>query len=255
MQQQFTRIQLIQRFIDELQAERYLEIGVAKGKVLFNVECKVKIGVDPKFRIRTGKRFRHQLLYKCFQRGILFAEMTSDDFFMQYKTHLIEKPPQVVFIDGLHTFEQTLKDVFNTLNYLDKGGVIIFHDCNPAHKASATPALSIPEAKQKYESENKDGGWAGEWCGDVWKVIPYLRQRHPDLHVCVLDEDYGLGIVARKIPADPPCYNPTHFSETGLNKFSQSLTYDDLVADKVNLLNLKNLSDLDAIVKLYTCQK
>ena len=252
MNQKFTRIQLIQRFIDKLKAERYLEIGVLKGTVLFRINCKLKIGVDPKFRISTGKRISHNLRYKLSNQGTLLVEMTSDDFFKDKVEHLIEKPPQVVFIDGLHTFEQTLKDVYNTLNFLNKSGVIILHDCNPPHKASATPALSIPEAKQKYESENNDGGWTGEWCGDTWKVIPYLLKFCKELDVCVLDADYGLGIVSRKVPCDPPRYAPTHYDNRNTSEFSASLSYADLEADRQGTLNLKKLSDLDEIIRNHS---
>ena len=251
MNQKFTRIQLIQRFIDKLKAERYLEIGVHKGAVLFRINCKFKTGIDPKFDISPIKKIWHDLGHKLF-KGILLAEITSDDFFKCSSAYLTEKPPQVVFIDGLHTFEQTLKDVYNTLNWLNKGGVIILHDCNPPHKASATPALSIPEAKQKYKSENNDGGWTGEWCGDTWKVIPYLLKLCKELDVCVLDADYGLGIVSRKVPCDPPRYAPTHYDNRNTSEFSASLSYADLEADRQGMLNLKKLSDLDEIIRNHS---
>lgn len=254
MKQKFTRLQLIQRFIDELNAERYLEIGVFKGDVFLNVNCKIKFGVDPKFRIGKGKRLTHNMLWKLSERGILFIETTSTDFFQNNKTHLREKPPKVVFIDGLHTFEQTLEDVYNTLNWLDKGGVIILHDCNPPHKACATPASSIPEAKQKYESENNDGGWTGDWCGDTWKVIPYLLKHNSQLNICVLDTDYGLGVISQKVPCDPYQYNSMHHNNHGLDEF-ESLSYGDLDANRKEMLNLKDLSDLEKVVRMHACQK
>jgi hypothetical protein len=68
--------------------------------------------------------------------------------------NLLEK---VIFIDGLHTFEQTLQDSYNSLNYLAQGGVIILHDCNPPSEASSTPAQSIPEAEKKWKSKNTSG--------------------------------------------------------------------------------------------------
>ncbi len=254
MNKTFTRIDLIQIFIDKLKAERYLEIGVASGAVLLEVRCRHKIGVDPKFRIKNRKRITRNLLYKLFREGIFLNQVTSDQFFNTHKAYLHEKPPQVIFIDGLHTFKQTLKDVHNSLNWLDKGGVIVLHDCNPPHKASATPALSIPEAKRNYQSENDNGAWTGEWCGDVWKVIPYLIQNHPDLNVCVLDADYGLGIISRKIPSLSPCYYCLSDEMHGMDEF-QSLDYDDLMANRTEWLNLEKLANLQGVVELHTCQK
>ena len=108
--------------------------------------------------------------------------------------NLLEK---VIFIDGLHTFEQTLQDCYNSLNYLAQGGVIILHDCNPPSDASSTPAQSIPEAEKKWKSKNTSG-WTDEWCGDTWKTIPFLIKNNPELNVSVLNTDYGLGIVSKK---------------------------------------------------------
>ena len=36
-----------------------------------------------------------------------------------------------IFIDGLHTFEQSLKDFYNAWEVLNKGGAVVFHDTNP----------------------------------------------------------------------------------------------------------------------------
>ena len=116
------------------------------------------------------------------------------------------------------------------------------------------PASSIPEAKHKYESENDDGAWTGEWCGDVWKTIPYLIKNCPDLNVCVLDADYGLGIVSRKTPTLPPRNCSLRDEIHGMDEFN-ALGYDDFKANRDEWLNLKKLDDLPAILELHACQK
>ena len=56
-------------------------------------------------------------------------ELTSDRYFDLYHDTLVNEPPQLVFIDGLYFFEQTLQDiVLNVLNYLPENGVIVLHD-------------------------------------------------------------------------------------------------------------------------------
>lgn len=38
--------------------------------------------------------------------------------------------------------------------------------------------------------------WTGEWTGDVWKTIIYLKSKYKDcLNIAVLETDYGLGYI------------------------------------------------------------
>jgi len=58
-----------------------------------------------------------------FRRGALaarssFAVTTSDEFFSTLRP---SKRYDVAFIDGLHTFEQTYRDVINTFAHLRSG--------------------------------------------------------------------------------------------------------------------------------------
>ncbi len=250
----FNRTDLIQIFINNLKARVYLEIGVSKGHSFLKVKCNRKIGVDPEFRISGKKKIKHCIkdFRNIFNR---YHEMTSDDFFTRHKHDLISLPPQVIFIDGLHTFEQTLKDCYNSLNFLSDGGVIVLHDCDPPTEASSTPALSIPEAKQKWNckrsSPTDNSGWTEEWCGDTWKTIPYLINNHAELNVCVLNADYGLGIVSKKQEAEFTTYPP---SIVDLSKFKQ-LNYAFLKQNRKELLNLKELSELSEIINLQNLSR
>ena len=49
--------------------------------------------------------------------------MTSDKFFKDNEKF------DIIFIDGLHTFEQTIKDIDNSIKFLRDKGVILIHDC------------------------------------------------------------------------------------------------------------------------------
>ena len=90
----------------------------------------------------------------------------------------------IVFIDGLHISNQVEKDILNSLNHLSENGVIVLHDCNP-------PNLWM--AREDYIID----GIAHGWNGTVWKSIYKLRATQPDLFVCVVDTDYGIGIIKR----------------------------------------------------------
>lgn len=84
--------------------------------------------------------------------------MTSDAFFNNIPKIIIQKGIDVVLIDGLHTYEQSLKDVLNTLNYLTNNEIIVMHDCNPPHEPAATPAFSIEEAEKRASLAGLENG-------------------------------------------------------------------------------------------------
>jgi hypothetical protein len=154
--------------------------------------------------------------------------MSSDEFFDTH-TNLLQKfPPDVVFVDGLHTFEQSLKDVQNSLRFAREDGLIVIHDCNPPHTAAAQPARSENEAARMNLP-----GWNGEWCGDVWKTIPHLRATRDDLEVFVLDCDYGMGIVRRTSGKSSPLMELPDVRD---------LSYEDLEKDRTGILDLRHES-------------
>ncbi|MBU1131434.1 class I SAM-dependent methyltransferase [Patescibacteria group bacterium] len=194
------RITLIQKIIKEANFSAYLEIGTQAGKSFLPIKCKYKIAVDPMFCISSKRKIKWLLKNPLNIKNKYFEE-TSDDFFAKKKSFLDKRGKiDIILIDGSHTFEGSLKDVLNSLKYLNDRGVIILHDCYPPNVASATPAKSKNEAAKK-EVE----GWTGEWCGDVWKTIVYLRRAFSDLlDVCIINTDYGLGIVRIKNKIQKP---------------------------------------------------
>lgn len=216
------KTEVIQRIIDKVKARSYLEIGVDFARNFFAIKALQKVAVDPAFTFtkENKKKWRSKNWYNWLAR---YYEITSDEYFSRKKPR---KRFDVIFVDGLHNFKQSLSDVVNSLNCLKENGVIVMHDCNPPHAAAAHPANSI-----KHAAELKISGWTGEWCGDVWKTICYLRSQRKDLRVFVLDCDYGLGIVTRG-EADS-CLD---LSEEELDK----MTYEDLAGNRKKLLNLKD---------------
>ena len=244
----FDRVSLIQIVIQKIEAKVYLEIGVFNGYSFLKTICKNKIGIDPCFKIKIIKK-----IYSYFTNitniNNKYFSMTSDEFFKNYKNILISYPPEVIFIDGLHRFEQTLQDCYNSLNYLADGGVIILHDCSPPSEASATPALSVPEAEQIWKTHH-DAGWTNEWCGDSWKTIPFLIKNNPELNVSVLNTDYGLGIISKKKGYRKGVYQiPDDIHE------HKTLRYSYLETDRKNILNLKDLEELDTVINSHLINK
>jgi hypothetical protein len=84
----------------------------------------------------------------------------------------------LIFIDGLHHSDQVDKDIENSLARLNEGGFIILHDCNPP---------TIDRAVEDFFGQ--------PWNGTVWKAIYKLRCSKPDIDICVLDWDEGVGVI------------------------------------------------------------
>ncbi len=182
------RLSLIQSLIDKNQYTNYLEIGVSIGTVFFRIKCKNKIAVDPEFGFSKFKVLTRSIrLNNPSNLSARYFEKTSDDFFADDAKRVIRQKLGVCLVDGMHEYAYALRDIQNTLEYLSDEGVIVIHDCNPK---GAENACTYNEWKQR--------GFTGEWNGDVWKAIVYLRSMEPSLNIFVADTDYGLGIITKK---------------------------------------------------------
>lgn len=191
------RAQLINATIHLRAYLNYLEIGVQDGGTFNSIECQNKTGVDP-----DADRLKNA-------RGGTFHAMTSDEFFAS-----TDEKFDIIFIDGLHQWEQVLKDAENALEHLSWGGTVIFHDCFP----------TTPDQAQREMHDR-------EWCGDVWKAIVHMRAEWENVVIRVHPDDYGLGVMRRVVDGFPrvPLVLPNPVEE---------LTYDDLQENKVMFLGL-----------------
>ncbi len=150
-----TRFEIINKIIQKKGFKSYLEIGCQSDVNFSKINIDNKIGVDP----QSGGTHR----------------MTSDKFFLENKNTF-----DLIFIDGLHIHEQVLKDIDNSLNFLNEGGVILLHDCLPAKIWHQT----IPQTHSS-------------WNGDVWKSIVKSRTRE-DLDTYTIKADQGLGLILKR---------------------------------------------------------
>lgn len=168
-------------FINVLQEmfryRRYLEIGVRDGATFINVKMPHKTAVDPCFVFDTQSHTSPIISY--------FTE-TSDDFFSSLPERLLQKPYykfnladkfefDIVYIDGLHTFEQSYKDFLNVIKFTHENSIIIFDDTLPRDPYSAVPDMEKSFFYRKLANiEGKP------WQGDVYKTIFALHDYHPD---------------------------------------------------------------------------
>jgi hypothetical protein len=160
-----TRTNIINNFIQKFEYKSYLEIGTQNPNGNFNhINIKNKYSVEP---------FPPQGL------GVNDYSFvgTSDQYFDFISP---DTKFDIVFIDGLHQYDQVLIDIQNSLDHLSDNGTIVCHDC-------------LPTTETMQERENP----GGEWTGDTWKAIAELRVERIDLDIKVVDTDYGCGIIRR----------------------------------------------------------
>jgi len=147
-----------------LEPANYLEIGVHKG-ISFVQACPGTpcVGVDPQPSIEQDIE---QEIERKFPDARIY-ELTSDDFFARYDaSELLGGPVALAFIDGLHLFEQVLRDFVNVERHSGDGSMILLHDCLPLDEVTAGRERTTDF-----------------YCGDVWKAALALRRRRPDLEM------------------------------------------------------------------------
>lgn len=149
------RLEIINALISKYDLKSYLEIGCQNNKTFNVVNCPIKVGIDPE----KGGTLR----------------LTSDEYFDKKESTI---KFDLIFIDGLHIKEQTLKDIKNALKCLNKDGFIIIHDCLPTEYE-----MQLVPRKVKV------------WTGNVWEAFVELRKTRSTLEMCVVDVDFGCGII------------------------------------------------------------
>ena len=170
------RWDLIKEIIKIKKMKSYLEIGCDDDLLFSKIPLDNKIGVDPV----SGGNIR----------------LNSDDFFKQNirKFYLI-------FIDGLHYYDQVKKDIKNSLDILNPSGLILLHDCLPSRMSHQ----AIPR-------------YRGKCTGDVWKAIVEYRMR-PDLNIYTCIIDMGISIIEIKNNENIPDYEVNNFKQLKFKDF------------------------------------
>jgi hypothetical protein len=176
------RTNFINSLLSKKDTKNYLEIGVRNGENFFAIRSKNKVGVDPNYFF--SKRFYLKSYCKPYNWNYKMYRKTSDAFFQSEADVIYNRVKiDVAFIDGVHTYEQSLIDARNCLKYLKHDGYILFHDCNPLTMEAAAP--HIPQE-------------AINWNGDVWKTIHHLRRYENHFNCYTLDFDEGIGVLQIK---------------------------------------------------------
>jgi hypothetical protein len=199
-----TRIDIINALIQKHNYKSYIEIGVRNPDHCFNhINCEIKHGVDPGVEGEWKTTFN----------------MTSDEFFASNP-----QTYDLIFIDGLHIDEQVEKDIINSLKYINKGGSIVLHDCNPPTEY---------HARENYYDHNTPAG--PPWNGTVWKAVVKVRSEVDGIFTSVVDTDWGVGIIQKSNKGNKITNYNQFYS---FNKFAQDRKYYiNLISPEEFILN------------------
>lgn len=206
----------IARIARHIGARSYLEIGVFRGKTFNSLQFERKVGVDPSFQFDVAD----------FQRdGVEFHAVRSDEYF----TSCGEKQQfDIVFIDGLHTFQQTFRDFCNSLACTHDRTVWLIDDVLPIDVYSAWPVEA-----EALKFRRRAGGDGPQWHGDVYKVVFALHDFFPMFsYVTITGSGNPQAVVWRAPRRD---FSPLLNSLEAIER----LTYFDLL-NRLDVLNAKS---------------
>lgn len=193
---EFNRLDLINKIIELKKFKSYLEIGCFKDEIFSKINIS-KVGVDPV----SGGSLR----------------LTSDNFFKFNKEKF-----DLIFIDGLHIYHQVRKDIINSINFLNEGGIILIHDCLPlTYYSQAIPRCQI------------------NWNGDVWKFIVEVSTFN-DLEVAIINIDEGIGILKKRPGIINKKFLFTDFKKLSYEWYLKNYTKEIKIISYNNLNNFFN---------------
>lgn len=152
-----TRTHILNYLADNKRYKTYLEIGVQNVRNNFKrIICDYKVGVDPAV-------------------DDINVHAVPSDIFFEHNTRKFD----LIFIDGLHEYDQVKRDFENALKCLSPNGIIMLHDTLPDNER----ATLVPRQTKI-------------WYGDVYRLVLDLASRS-DVKLLTLDTDCGCTLIWR----------------------------------------------------------
>jgi len=211
---------------------RYLEIGVEHGSTFLGVKAEHKVGIDTSFRFNITEYSNPATNFLQMESDSAFEVINQEDFGYD-----------VIFIDGLHTFEQTYRDFLNALEVLEPNGFIVIDDVWPNDRYSY-----IADQKVAYELRARSLNGAPlsdySWHGDVFKVIAIIHDFHQHIEYRTFWDNGN--------PQSVLWYSDYQKRETRFSNLHEisTLPYEDLLVNMDILFNRSEEEILNEIENL-----
>lgn len=154
---------------ERLNAKRYLEIGVETGDTFHQVNCCEKVAVDPSFLFEISSAGELNQHGSCD-----YHQVSSDQFFQKLDRNAASF--DLVFIDGLHHYDQVMRDFAGSILFSHSKTVFLVDDVLPCDAFSA-----LREQRQALELRHQySNGYKGNaWHGDVYLFVLMLPVYFP----------------------------------------------------------------------------
>ncbi|NES73873.1 MAG: class I SAM-dependent methyltransferase, partial [Okeania sp. SIO2D1] len=121
---------------------------------------------------------------------VVFLEVSSDEFFKSYAQKF--ESFDLIYLDGLHTFEQTFRDFCASLAVAHSKTIWLIDDTCPRSYAQAQSSLQRCRQIQNFSGEK-----SGAWMGDVFKIVPAIHDFFPQYSFATFP-DHGQTVVWQK---------------------------------------------------------
>jgi hypothetical protein len=134
------------------------------------------VAVDPRFRFDPKERaqYPHETYHPT----------TSDQFFAHVDgTH---ESFDLIFLDGLHTYPQTLRDFLSSMALAHQSTIWLIDDTVPSSAIAADPDLERVRKTRELLGQTNDE----TWMGDVFKVVAFIDSFMPQF-TCLTTEGHG----------------------------------------------------------------
>ena len=191
--QMISRPHVIQRLLDTFDDPAYLEIGVDHGDTFLPLRAARKVGVDPRFNFARP-------LGAPADAGVDLHEVPSDVYFAE-----IARPTDVfdvIFLDGLHVAEQTIRDLLNAVMFLADDGVIVIDDVVPeSYHASLRDTSDLALVRSFLAQRDPRLLTDQAWMGDVFKLPFFIQSFMQQFSYATVSDNHGQTVVWRRARA------------------------------------------------------
>lgn len=150
----------------------YLEIGVCKGDTFKSLDLRHKTGVDPEFQFDA---------LSISSENVHLWEITSDEFF---SSHYEIPAFDLVFLDGMHTYEQTYRDFINAISRSHSNTLFIIDDTLPSDRFSSIRDEGVANTRRRQESLIVSSAWHG----DVYKCLILISLFHTNINYATITD-------------------------------------------------------------------
>jgi Methyltransferase domain len=114
----------------------------------------------------------------------VYHQVPSDVYFGEIAN--VHDKFDVIYLDGLHTAEQTLRDLMNSLCLVKSKGVIVVDDVYPDSYAASLPDVGLSNLLKRHSGQTDHS-----WMGDVFKLVFFVHSFCQQHSFATVSDNHG----------------------------------------------------------------